>query len=100
MAKSSIERKAAAAAKKPAAGAGKKIVASNRKARHNYSILEVFEAGVVLVGTEVKSLREGQASMADAFATALLLTVLAALGFLGWRFMRTRANARHGGGEK
>ena len=69
MAKSSIERKAAAAAKKPAAGAGKKIVASNRKARHNYSILEVFEAGVVLVGTEVKSLREGQASMADAFAT-------------------------------
>ena len=69
MAKSSIERKAAAAAKKPAAAGGKKIVASNRKARHNYSILEVFEAGVVLVGTEVKSLREGQASMADAFAT-------------------------------
>ena len=53
MAKSSIERKAAAAAKKPAAAGGKKIVASNRKARHNYSILEVFEAGVVLVGTEV-----------------------------------------------
>ena len=69
MAKSSIERKAAAAAKKPSATGGKKIVASNRKARHNYSILEVFEAGVVLVGTEVKSLREGQASMADAFAT-------------------------------
>ena len=69
MAKSSIERKAAAAAKKPSAAAGKKIVATNRKARHNYSILEVFEAGVVLVGTEVKSLREGQASMADAFAT-------------------------------
>jgi SsrA-binding protein len=69
VAKSSIERKAAAAAKKPAAAGGKKIVASNRKARHNYSILEVFEAGVVLVGTEVKSLREGQASMADAFAT-------------------------------
>ena len=44
-------------------------IASNRKARHNYAILEVFEAGVVLVGTEVKSLREGQASMADAFAT-------------------------------
>ena len=69
MAKSSIERKAAAAAKKPSAAGGKKIVASNRKARHNYSVLEVFEAGVVLVGTEVKSLREGQASMADAFAT-------------------------------
>ncbi len=46
-----------------------KIVASNRKARHNYSILETFEAGIQLVGTEVKSLRDGQASLADAFAT-------------------------------
>ncbi|HEX7323542.1 MAG TPA: SsrA-binding protein SmpB [Mycobacterium sp.] len=45
------------------------MIATNRKARHNYSILEVFEAGVVLVGTEVKSLRGGQASLADAFAT-------------------------------
>jgi len=45
------------------------VVATNRKARHNYSILETFEAGVALVGTEVKSLREGQASLADAFAT-------------------------------
>lgn len=45
------------------------IVATNRKARHNYSILEVFEAGVALMGTEVKSLRDGQASLADAFAT-------------------------------
>ena len=47
----------------------KQIVATNRKARHNYSILDVYEAGVQLVGTEVKSLREGQASLADAFAT-------------------------------
>ena len=45
-------------------------------------------------------LSESRDRVADAFATALLLTVLAALGFLGWRFMRTRANARHGGGEK
>ncbi|MBI3213718.1 MAG: SsrA-binding protein SmpB [Mycobacterium sp.] len=45
------------------------MVASNRKARHNYSILDVYEAGVMLQGTEVKSLREGQASLADAFAT-------------------------------
>jgi SsrA-binding protein len=45
------------------------VVATNRKARHNYSILETFEAGVALVGTEVKALREGQASLADAFAT-------------------------------
>ena len=61
MAKASVERKLAAAAKKASAAGEKKIVASNRKARHNYSILEVFEAGVALVGTEVKSLREGQA---------------------------------------
>jgi SsrA-binding protein len=47
----------------------KQIVASNRKARHNYTILDVYETGIALVGTEVKSLREGQASMADAFAT-------------------------------
>jgi SsrA-binding protein len=46
-----------------------KTVATNRKARHNYSILETFEAGIQLVGTEVKSLRDGQASLADAFAT-------------------------------
>jgi SsrA-binding protein len=47
----------------------KQIVASNRKARHNYSILDTYEAGVVLQGTEVKALREGHASLADAFAT-------------------------------
>ncbi|CPR13271.1 SsrA-binding protein [Mycobacterium bohemicum DSM 44277] len=47
----------------------KQVVATNRKARHDYSILEVFEAGVALQGTEVKSLRLGQASLADAFAT-------------------------------
>lgn len=48
---------------------GRKVIASNRKARHNYSVLDVYEAGVVLVGTEVKSLREGKASLVDAFAT-------------------------------
>ncbi|WP_055403044.1 MULTISPECIES: SsrA-binding protein SmpB [unclassified Mycobacterium] len=48
---------------------GKRVIATNRKARHNYSILEEFEAGVALQGTEVKSLREGHASLADAFAT-------------------------------
>jgi SsrA-binding protein len=50
-------------------GPQRQIVASNRKARHDYSILDVFEAGVVLAGTEVKSLREGKASLVDAFAT-------------------------------
>ena len=41
---------------------GKKLVAQNKKARHDYSIEDVIEAGIVLVGTEVKSLREGRAS--------------------------------------
>lgn len=47
----------------------KQVIATNRKARHNYSILDVYEAGVALLGTEVKSLRAGQASLVDAFAT-------------------------------
>ena len=42
-----------------------KIIAENRKARHDYSILETFEAGIALTGTEVKSLRAGKANMKD-----------------------------------
>jgi SsrA-binding protein len=48
---------------------GRKIVATNRKARHDYHIEDVFEAGLVLTGTEVKSLRAGRASLVDGFAT-------------------------------
>jgi SsrA-binding protein len=48
---------------------GRKIIATNRKARHDYSIEDVFEAGVMLTGTEVKSLRLGRASLVDGFAT-------------------------------
>jgi SsrA-binding protein len=48
---------------------GRKIIAQNRKARHDYHIEDVFEAGLVLTGTEVKSLREGRASLVDAYAT-------------------------------
>ena len=44
-------------------------IATNRKARHDYNILETYECGMVLVGTEVKSLREVKASLVDAFAT-------------------------------
>lgn len=47
---------------------GRKLVASNRKARHDYAILDTFEAGMALTGTEVKSLRAGRASLVDAFA--------------------------------
>jgi SsrA-binding protein len=46
---------------------GRKVVASNRKAYHDYSILDTYEAGLVLTGTEVKSLRLGRASLVDAF---------------------------------
>jgi SsrA-binding protein len=48
---------------------GRKVIASNRKARHDYAIIDTYECGVVLVGTEVKSLRAGKASLADAFAS-------------------------------
>ena len=44
-----------------------KIVAENRKARHDYHILDEFEAGMVLTGTEVKSLRSGRANLKDAY---------------------------------
>ena len=47
---------------------GRRLIAQNRKARHDYSISDVFEAGVSLVGTEVKSLREGRASLVDGYA--------------------------------
>lgn len=46
---------------------GRKVVASNRKARHDYAILDTYEAGMVLTGTEVKSLRAGRANLVDAF---------------------------------
>src|SRR5690606_2694449 len=48
---------------------GRQLVASNRKARHDYSIEDVFEAGVVLSGTEVKALRAGRASLIDGFVS-------------------------------
>ncbi|MEO5834839.1 MAG: SsrA-binding protein SmpB [Nakamurella sp.] len=48
---------------------GRKLIASNRKARHDYTILDTYEAGIMLKGTEVKSLREGRASLVDGYAT-------------------------------
>jgi SsrA-binding protein len=47
---------------------GRKVVTSNRRARHDYAILDTYEAGMALTGTEVKSLRAGRASLVDAFA--------------------------------
>jgi SsrA-binding protein len=46
---------------------GRKLVAQNKKARHDYHIEDTYEAGLVLVGTEVKSLRMGRASLVDGF---------------------------------
>ena len=49
---------------------GRKLIASNKKARHEYLIEDTVEAGLVLTGTEVKSLRMGRASLVDGYATA------------------------------
>ena len=46
---------------------GRQLIASNRKARHDYHVEDTWEAGLVLMGTEVKSLRAGRASLTDAF---------------------------------
>ena len=46
---------------------GRKVIAQNRKARHDYAIEDTYEAGLVLQGTEVKSLRQGRASLVDGF---------------------------------
>lgn len=46
---------------------GRKVVATNRKARHDYTIEDTYEAGLVLSGTEVKSLRQGRASLVDGY---------------------------------
>ncbi|MCA6094565.1 SsrA-binding protein SmpB [Streptomyces cinnamoneus] len=46
---------------------GRKLVAQNKKARHDYHILDTYECGMVLTGTEVKSLRQGRSSLVDGF---------------------------------
>ena len=46
---------------------GQKMIAQNKKARHDYLIEDTYEAGLVLMGTEVKSLRQGRASLVDGF---------------------------------
>jgi SsrA-binding protein len=55
-------------AKKTTANNGNRIVCQNKKAFHNYEILETFEAGLILLGTEVKSLRQGRANLKDSYA--------------------------------
>jgi SsrA-binding protein len=52
----------------PKVRSGDRVVTKNRRARHEYHVLQTWEAGLVLQGTEVKSLREGKANLADAYA--------------------------------
>lgn len=47
---------------------GEKVIATNRRARHDYTIEKTYEAGLVLTGTEVKSLRQGRANLSDGYA--------------------------------
>ncbi|WP_030614495.1 SsrA-binding protein SmpB [Streptomyces sclerotialus] len=63
MAKANAKTKA----KRQAAEAGRKLIAQNKKARHDYLIIDTYECGLVLTGTEVKSLRQGRASLVDGF---------------------------------
>ncbi|GAA0608974.1 SsrA-binding protein SmpB [Streptomyces crystallinus] len=56
-----------AKAKEKDKGSGRKLVAQNKKARHDYTIIDTYECGLVLTGTEVKSLRQGRASLVDGF---------------------------------
>lgn len=65
MAKSEKKKKQRAAAD----AEGKRVVATNRRAQFEYEIVDRFEAGIVLVGPEVKALREGRANLGDSFAT-------------------------------
>lgn len=68
MVKSRLEREEARRQDKASAKAsGRRPIASNRRARHEYEVEETMEAGLALTGTEVKSLRDGQASLGDAW---------------------------------
>jgi len=71
-----------------------KVIASNRRARHDYEILDTYEAGLVLLGSEVKSLREGKAHLKDSFAH-----IRDSEAFLVGAYIGPYAFARDGGHE-
>ncbi len=68
MAEKTERQKAHRGASDAAAASGSRIIAENRKARHDYHLLEAFEAGIVLTGTEVKAIREGRVNLRDSVA--------------------------------
>ena len=55
-------------AEKTAREAARRVIAENRKARHDYHVIETFESGVALLGTEVKAIREGRVNLRDSYA--------------------------------
>jgi SsrA-binding protein len=63
----SVARRAPPPMSKPAENPEIESIAKNRRARHDYAIIDTFEAGLVLTGSEVKSLREGKANLSDAY---------------------------------
>ena len=65
MAKAAKQGKLTGAQKAKAEADAKQVIARNKKARHDYNILETFEAGLSLTGTEVKALRLGRASLIE-----------------------------------
>ena len=83
---------------------GDKVVATNRKAFHEYHIIEKFEAGVELLGSEVKSLREGKANLkesyvtfrnSDAFVVGMHVSAYSHTGFTGHEPLRARRLLMH-----
>lgn len=80
--------------KAPAAVPGEKLIAQNRRARHDYDLMDRFEAGLVLKGSEVKSLREGHADLKDSY-----ITIRRGEAFLVGCHIRPYAFARDGGHE-
>ncbi len=71
----------------------RKVIASNRRARYEYEILDTFEAGIVLLGSEVKSLRAGKASLGDAYAEVRRGEVYLLNAHIGAYEQAGRANA-------
>lgn len=92
-------------AEKTAREAAKRLIADNRKARHDYHVIETWEAGVVLLGTEVKAIREGRVNLRDSYARVeneevwmhnVHISPYSHRGYAGHEEMRQRKLLLHG----